>query len=161
MRGILISMLVFGLCINVYAEEKNEAANWDTIDNRLFIELKAQHKLTDAQTYELMGRTHLQEDRWERAEVYFKKAVKLDAGLYFSWYHIGLIHADNPKQYFSKAIEANPNFALPYYWLGMYYKQCDKKTEAVTYFKKYLERVDRDDPQEHGRIKVAENEIEK
>jgi tetratricopeptide (TPR) repeat protein len=157
MRCILISILVFGLCINVYAENNN----WDTIDNRLFIELKAQYKLTDAQTYELIGRTHLQEDRWERAEVYFKKAVKLNSGLYISWYHLGLIHLDNPEIYFRKAIEANPDFALPYYWLAMCLKQYDKKTEAITYFKKYLKTVDKSDPQEHERIKVAESEIEK
>lgn len=159
MRSILISMLVFGLCINVYAEDKNEAANWNAIDNRLFVELKAQHKLTDAQTYELIGRTHLQRDRWERAEIYFKKAVNSDPGLYISWYHLGLLNMDNPEGYFKKAIEINPEFPLSYYWLASYYKNRDKKKEARKYFSLYLETVDRNEPEEQGRIEVAEDEI--
>ncbi len=121
-------------------------------ENQLFVELKKQYRLTDAQTYELMGMTHLEMDRVDRAEFYFKKTVTLDPRLYRSWYNLGLINMDNPEIFFKKAIEANRNFAPAHYWLASYYDNCDNRIEATKYFREYLNVVDRNDPLEKQRI---------
>jgi len=126
----------------------------------LFQEIKTKHKLDDAQTYEVLGMAFLKQDFGEKAIICFERAVQLNPTLYLSWYYLGLINIDNPERFFNKAIEANPKFALSYYWLAIYYQQNNKQFESVKFFEKYLQVVDKNDPQEKQRIKVAEEAVE-
>ncbi|MFC1667656.1 tetratricopeptide repeat protein [Candidatus Omnitrophota bacterium] len=151
MKIIIMLMVITGLCLNIYAEE--------SIEQRLFKDLKKEYNLTDAQTYELLGRTYLHRDKWEEAVIFFDKAVQLDPELYLSWYNLGLLHMDNPELYLKKAIEANSKFAPSYYWLALYYSKGDRITESIEYFEEYLKVVDKNDPIEEARIKVAEDYI--
>jgi len=75
------------------------------------------------------------------------------------WLNLGLCNMENPKPFFKKAIEVCSGCALPYYWLGMYYCNSGKETEAIDMFKKYLKLVDKNDPQETARIKAAKDYI--
>jgi len=152
-------LLIVVQCMSLYAEEGIISVNWDKQDSQLFEELKKEHKLEDAQAYELLGRAYLHQDFWEKASICFERAAQLNPKLYLSWYNLGLINIDNPELFFKKAIEANPKFAPPYYWLAMYYKQCGKEVESIEYFDRYLKVVDRNDPQEKSRIKVAEDAV--
>ncbi len=133
------------------------ANSQDRLDQRLFRELKAEHKLTDAQTYELLGLTYFKLDNSARASLYFKKAVALNSALYLSWYRLGLLHMDNPEHFFKKTIRANPKFAPSHYWLGTWYLNQNRNNEAKAQFDQYLNQVDRNDPIEQSRIKEAEN----
>lgn len=150
-KYFVITVLMIASCMIIYAEEPDE------LDSRLFRELKAEHKLTDAQTYELLGLTYLQEGDSERAAIYFNEAVSLDPILYLSWYNLGLLNMDmdDPEYYFEEAIEVNPEFSPPYYWLASYYCKAKKKTESIKYFEEYLKVADKDDPQEKDRIEMA------
>lgn len=75
------------------------------------------------------------------------------------WFDLGLHNMENPEPFFKKAIEVCSGCALPYYWLARYYGNSGRETEALVMFKKYLEVVDKNDPQETARIKAAEDYI--
>lgn len=156
---IIFGLLMFG-CVSLGIAQQESATLLNSQDLELFQEIKTKHALGDAQAYQVLGMAYLKQGFSEKASFCFEKAVQLDQKLYLSWYHLGLIHMDNPEPYFTKAIETNPDFALSYYWLAMYLKQCDRNAEAASYFRKYLETVDRGNLQEHGRIEVAEKELE-
>lgn len=138
---------MLSICLMGYAQGEQ-----DNVDPTLFDQLKAEYHLTDAQTYELLGKVYLKQDKDAEAEEYFNKAVSLDTTLYLSWYNLGLISMDNPEQYFKNAIKANPEFSPPYYWLASYYCKHRKKKEAIEYFEKYLQVADKN---EKDRIEMA------
>lgn len=141
------------------AQADNEKVDWDKFEYYLYRELKAQHPdESEAGILQAVGYTILKSNnRWERAMIYFKKAVELDPKLYFSWYNLGLINIDTEEGYgyFEKTTEVNPNFPASYYWMAYY---CCKKREdkkALSLFRKYLEIAD-GNKDEEGRIKIAE-----
>lgn len=156
---MLLLLSVVFLSIPLYTKVQNSFAEWDSQDIQLFEDTKKEHNMGDAETYQLLGSAFLLNHYIDKATICFKRAVRLDPKLYFSWYNLGLLNMDNPERYFKKAIEIDPRFYLSYYWLASYYKNCDKKQEARKYFKLYLETVDKDEPEEQGRIKVAEDAI--
>lgn len=160
MKVFIVSLLVVMISVSfLYAEEQTASVDWNKIDNRLFRELKKEYSLSDAQTYELLGRTYLQQNEWKRGSIYFNKAVQLNPKLYLSWYNLGLINMDNPEFFFKKAIGANSAFAPAYYWLAYYYYNSGKMEGSELYFEKYLKVADKNDPQEQSRIKEAQNMI--
>jgi tetratricopeptide (TPR) repeat protein len=81
---------------------------------------------------------------------------RCEAAICFAWYNRGLKHMDNPEIQFKNAIEAYPGFAPPYYWLGYYFCKVKRTKESIEYLEKYLQVVDRNDPQESSRIRTAE-----
>lgn len=130
------------ICIGTIAQVYDKKIDWDKLGFNLHRELKSTTNKSEAEIHEAMGYTLLKTDnQWERAEVYFKKAVELNPKLYLSWYNLGLIYIDTDEgnNYFKKAMEANPNYPPPYYWLGYTYCRNRKDKEAVPLFKKYLE----------------------
>lgn len=153
-NSFIWTLIIMNLCIVVSAEEQQ-----DKLEFRLFQDLKAEYKLTDAQTYELLGRTYLHQDKWEKAVIFFDKAVQLNPKLYLSWYNLGLINMDNSEFFFKKAIEANSKFAPSYYWLALYYHKHGRAAESVEHFEGYLKVVDKNEPIEKDRIKAAGNFI--
>ncbi|MFN7181713.1 MAG: tetratricopeptide repeat protein [Planctomycetota bacterium] len=162
MKNLIILWLLLAIqCLPLYAQEKNLSANWSKQDSKLFEELKKEHKLDDAQTYQLMGLAFLHQDFWEKASLCLEKAVKLNPKLYISWYYLGLIHINTEEgfNYFKKATEANPDFSPPYYWMAYYKCRARQDKEAITLFQKYLE-VAKKDESETGRIKVAEEVLQ-
>jgi hypothetical protein len=72
------------------------------------------------------------------------------------WYNRGLERMDNPTCEFKNAIKTDPTFSPPYYWLGYHFCRVERTKESIEYFEKYLQVVDRKDPQEIQRIKTAE-----
>lgn len=139
----------------IMAAEDDNDVDWDKIENNLFIQLKEERKISDAETYELIGNVHLHENRGGRAVLNFSKAVALDPKRYMSWYNLGLLTMENPEQCFKKAIEANPSFAPSYYWLASYYCKGNKSHESIKYFDLYLKTAKKDDPAEEERIRCA------
>jgi tetratricopeptide (TPR) repeat protein len=61
----------------------------------------------------------------------------------------------DPRYYFEKAIEADPTFSPPYYWLASYYCKIGRREESIEYFEKFLQVVDECDPHQKGRIDAA------
>ena len=157
MRSLIIvivlqlSIVGTGLC----ADQKV----FDDQDMQLFEAVKQEQGLNNAQTYELLGRIYLNQEKWEKAVASFNEAVRLDPKLYLSWYNLGLLHMDNPELYFKKAIEADSKFAPSYYWLALYYYKQGRATESVEYFEGYLKVVNKNDAIEKDRIKAAGNFI--
>ena len=149
--AIILAMCRIGLT--------DDYGNWNKQDSQLFEEVKKEHSLDDASAYQVLGLTFLKQEFLDKASICFERAVQIDQRLFLSWYHLGLINMDSPEAYFKKAIEANPKFPLSYYWLAMYYQQNGKQPESVRFFEKYLQVVDKSDPQEKQRIKVAEETV--
>jgi len=136
--------------------------NYDKIEHHLFKDLKEQGGKSDAEIHQAIGYALLKTDnKWERATARFKKALKLDPSLHFSWYNLGLIYIDTEEgnNYFKKAIEVKPDFAPPYYWLAYTYCRMRKDKDAIPVFEKYLD-VAKGDPNEIGRIGVAKKVLE-
>jgi len=102
------------------------------------------------------------DNQWERAVVHFKKAVELDSKLHMSWYNLGLIYIDSEEgyNYFKKATEANPKFAVPYYWMAYYRCRYREDKKAIPLFQKYLDVANKGDKEESGRIRVAKEALE-
>lgn len=131
--------------------------NWDKIDAKLFSTIKQETGESDAEVYQAMGLTHLKQEKWDRAEKYFNKAVELNPKLQWSWYNLALLNTDTEEgyNYNKKATEANPKFSIPYYWMAYYRCRNREDAKAIPLFKKYLEVADPRDPVEESRIKVA------
>jgi len=157
---LIIICLFFSFASNyACAQADNEKVDWDKLEYYLYRELKAQHPdESEAGILQAVGYTIMKSNnRWERATIYFKKAVELDGKLYFSWYSLGLINIDTEEgySYFEKAVEANPNFQAPYYWMAYYRCKNREDKKAIPLFQKYLE-IAKDSKDEEGRIKIAE-----
>jgi tetratricopeptide (TPR) repeat protein len=95
----------------------------------------------EAEICQSIGLVHIREENWERAAAYFKKAVHLNPNLFWSWYNLGLLYVDTEvgNSYLRKAIEVNPGYPPPYYWLAYCYCRKKKDKEAILLFKKYLQ----------------------
>ena len=158
---IILLLAIIFILIPLYTKAQNVFAEWDDEDRQLFKDTKKEHDIDNAETYQLLGTAFLMEHRINKATICFKRAVRLDPKLFFSWHHLGILNMNNPELYFKKAIEIDPRFSPSFYCLARYYKKCDKKQEAQKYFKLYLEVVDRNDPEQKNMIKAAENEFEK
>jgi tetratricopeptide (TPR) repeat protein len=141
-----------------WGKEEKPTVYWGKIEVALYEQLKAENRFkSDAEIHQAIGYSLLESDnQWERAVVHFKKAVQEDPGLYFSWYNLGLIYADEEegRDYFRKCIKANPDFAPAYYWLGYSLCRHRRDKEALPVFEEYL-KVAEDDPQEKGRLEFA------
>jgi tetratricopeptide (TPR) repeat protein len=79
-----------------------------------------------------------------------------DTGKSVYWYKLAWSHLDTEEGYiyFKKAIEADPTYPPPYYWLAYQYCRDRRDKEAIPVFEKYLE-VAKDDPNESGRCDYA------
>ncbi|MFC1594686.1 tetratricopeptide repeat protein [Candidatus Omnitrophota bacterium] len=157
----ILILLLAGSC--AYAQEAEEAVNWDKIEYHLFRELKAEGGKSDAEIHQAVGYALLKaHNMWERATAHFKKAVEFDPKLYWSWYNLGLIYPDTEegREYFRKSIEAKPDFASSYYWLAYSYCRDKLDEEALVVFEKYLQVADESDPNESGRIEVAKKVLQ-
>jgi len=150
MKNLFILIAMINVCLVGHARGAQ-----DEINPTVFSQLKAEYHLTDAQTYELLGKAYLRQNKDAEAEVYFKKAVNLDHTLYLSWYDLGLLHMGSPEYYFKEAIKANPKFPAVHYWLGSFYCKVKRTKESIECFGKFLQVVDTNDPQEKDRIKTA------
>jgi len=150
MKKIFYLVLIISICFMTYARGEQ-----DETDQAVFSQLKAEYHLTDAQTFELLGKAYLRQDKDAEAEKYFNKAVSLDHTLYLSWYNLGLINMGSPESYFKESIKANPKFAAPLYWLGSFYCKRKMNKESIECFEKYLQVVDKNDSQEKDRIEMA------
>ena len=154
---LLVVTLLLSISLTSFAEEE-KTVDWDKIEVALCVKLKSENpEKTDAEIHQAVGYGLLRSDnQWERAVLHFKKAVEADPGLYFSWYNLGLIYADEEegRNDFRKCIEANPDFPPAYYWLG--YSLCRQKRdkEALPVLEEYLEMA-KDDPEEKDRVKFA------
>ncbi len=147
---IFYLMIVMSICLTADAR-----GGQDEADPSVFSQLKAEYHLTDAQTFELLGKAYLQKDQDAEAEEYFNKAVSLDPNLYQSWYNLGLLHMENPEHYFKEATRANPKFAAPLYWLSSFYCKRKMSKKSIENFEEFLQVVDKSDPQEKDRIEMA------
>ena len=160
---IIICLFLSFACSYACAQTGDKDIDWDKLEYFLYQELKAQHPdESEAEILQAVGYTTMKSNnRWERATVYFKKAVELDPKLYFSWYSMGLINIDTEEgyNYFKKAIEANPNFPAPYYWMAYYRCRNREDKKAIPLFQKYLEAA-KGNKEEAGRIKIAEEVLE-
>jgi len=150
MKKTILLIAIMIICLMGYVRGEQDEA-----DSTAFSQLKAEYHLTDAQTFELLGKAYLRQDKDAEAEVYFNKAVSLDPTLYLAWYNLGLLKMDNPEHYFKESIKANPEFSPPLYWLGSFYCKVKRKKESIEYFEKYLQVADKNDPQEKDRIGMA------
>jgi tetratricopeptide (TPR) repeat protein len=157
---IVILLFLFLTLFNPfgYSQESDKEVDWERIEYHLYKTLRSENPETsEAEIHQAVGYAFLKSDnQFERAAVRFKKAVAMDPKLYFSWYNLGLINADEEKgrNYFKKCIEVKPDFSPAYYWLG--YSLCRQRRdkEALPVFEKYLV-VARGDPQEKDRLKFA------
>jgi len=62
---------------------------------------------------------------------------------------------NNPEREFKNAIKCDATFSPSYYWLGYHFCRVKRIRESLEYFEKYLQVVDKNDPQEKSRIKTA------
>ena len=155
----LIFLAVFLFCLSVNAENQKENIDWSKIERRLYEDLKEEGNKGEAEIYQIIGYSLMEVDnQWERATVYFKKAVDIDPSLYFSWYNLGLIYIDDEEgcEYFKKTIEAKPDFVPPYYWIAYNYCRHYRDIEAIPAWEKYLEVAElKNEVNEQGRINTA------
>ena len=158
-KQLIPLFLIISFILSSYAyAQSNNSVDWDKIEYHLYKDLRAEHPdKSEAEIEQALGYSFFVSDnQWERAVFHFKKAVELDPKLYWSWYNLGLIYVDEEegRDYFRKAIEANPDFSPAYYWLGYSLCRNRRDKEALPIFKKYLE-VAKDDPQEKNRFEFA------
>ncbi|MDD5583848.1 MAG: hypothetical protein PHV55_02160 [Candidatus Omnitrophica bacterium] len=163
-KQLILACFIFAFSsLYAFAQENEEKVDWDKIEYHLARDLKAKFPdKSEAELEQAIGGALLQVDnQWERATVHFKKAVQLDSGLYFAWYNLGLINIDTKEgyNYFKKAIESNPGFANPYYWMAYYRCRNREDKKAIPLFQKYLE-VARNNEAEAGRVKIAEEVLQ-
>lgn len=166
-RRINCFFLVLLFCCSVFslgASAKEEAVNLDKVDARLFQDIKVNTGKSDAEIYEVLGTTYAAETEIQnpdRAIKHFKEAVGLDPSLFLSWYNLGIlmIESEEGNECFRKAIDANPRFAEPYYWLAYNHARVRKDHDALSYFEQYLRVADPKDANESGRINVAKKAI--
>jgi tetratricopeptide (TPR) repeat protein len=156
MNRITFALIVLFIAVqSLFAQGAGTAsADLDRIDQFLIKKIKAESGKSDVQIYQELGLTYLRQENFDRSFMYFNKAVALDSRAYWAWYYMGLLNLRNPEDYFKKAIQANPRFAPPYYWLGRYY--CKKKNikESRKFFEDYI-RAAKSDSNEVSRINVA------
>ncbi len=155
-RLLFLISVVLLISACAYSQDAEEKTNWNEIDYYLFHELKKDPKMDEARIYQAIGLVHIKEENWYRSAVYFKRAIKLNPELYWSWYNLGLLFIDTEEgnKYFKKTIEINPDFPTSYYWLAYCYCRKKKDKEAIPIFKKYLE-VAEGNPSETARYSRA------
>lgn len=143
MKKLFLLILILFLVIPfAYPKEQStdKDIDWDEVDYRLFESLRDEPGQSDAEIYQSIAWAHIKQENWERAAAYFKKAVSLNPKLYWSWYNLGLLHIDTEEgnKHMKKAIDADPEYPPPYYWLA--YVKCKhrKNKEAIKIFMQYL-----------------------
>ncbi|MBL7198136.1 MAG: tetratricopeptide repeat protein [Candidatus Omnitrophica bacterium] len=157
MKPLSLSILILFLITScVYPQDSGENIDWNEVDYYLFNSLKEEFEQGEAEIYQAIGFVHIKQENWKRAATYFKKAVSLNPKLYWSWYNLGLLHIDTEEgnKYLKKAIEADPDYPPPYYWLAYCYCKHRREKQAIKIFKKYLE-VAEDIPSETPRNRRA------
>jgi len=120
--------------LEITPSKEGEKVYWDKIEDALYADLKAEGGRSDGEIHQQIAYALLSmNNKWERATVHFKKAVKLDPSLYLSWNRLGMIYIDTNEgnEYFRRAIEANPDEPEPYYWLAYTYSRFGKDKEAL------------------------------
>ncbi|MBU0743996.1 MAG: tetratricopeptide repeat protein [Gammaproteobacteria bacterium] len=157
-KKILLTLILILTVSKADAQDVKKNINWDKIDAQLFSDLKQRTGKDDAENYQAIGAVHFKYENWDKAEMYYKKALELNPKLYWSWYNLALLYLDTEEGvgYLKKTIEANPTYAPAYYWLAYSYCRDRKDEEAIPIFKKYL-GVAKDDPNESGRYEYAQD----
>lgn len=156
-------VVIFGFIVFVFLASlsyaQGAAGDLDKIDQFLFKKIKTESGKDDSSIYLELGLSYFKQENFNRSFIYFGKAVAVNPKAYWGWYYMGLLTMENPEGYFKKAIEANPRFAPPYYWLGRYY--CKKKNtkEAIKFFEDYMKKA-KGDPEEAPRIQNAMQFVE-
>jgi len=126
----------------------------ENVDEAFYKQLKLTTGRDDALIYQAMGMGYFEQEKFDKSYEFFKKAVKLNLKLYWSWYYLGLLRMESPEEYFKKAIGAGPQFAPPYYWLARYYCKAKNIKESMRYFQEYLDAA-KDSFDERERVKTA------
>lgn len=160
-NSLIVSVVAVLLILSsscLFSQEQEETIDWDKMDRHLFRQFKEEGRGSDAEIFQLLGRIHFDEERWDRAALYFKKAVELDPELEFSWYLLGFLHMDTEEgdYYLTRAAEARPGFSTPYYWLGYNHCANGRYEQAIPILEKYLELAAKEPEEEEGRIGFAE-----
>lgn len=143
-------------------EDNRENIDWDKMDKALYEKWKSDGGTDEAQFHKAVGFAFLTEyNRAELAEKHFLKAVELNPKDAWALNAMGMIYIDTDEgnAYFKKAIEANPDYPLPYYWLAYTYCRFKKDKEALPIWEQYL-KVAKGQDDEKDRIQVAEGVLE-
>jgi tetratricopeptide (TPR) repeat protein len=162
LRTVLVAgfiLFVFSTSFSCAQAPQSGAKDLDRVDQFLFKKIKTETGKDDSSIYMELGLSYFKQENFNRSFLYFGKATTLNPKAYWAWYYMGLLTMENPEGYFKKAIEANPRFAPPYYWLGRYY--CKKKNikESIKSFRNYMKRA-QNDPEEGPRIQSAVQFVE-
>ena len=159
LRLVLSVGLLFFVFLASFSYAQGEAKDLDKIDQFLFKKIKTESGKDDSSIYMDLGLSYFKQENFNRSFLYFGKAAAINPKAHWAWYYMGLLTMENPEGYFKKAIEANPRFAPPYYWLGRFY--CKKKNTkaAIKFFEDYMKRA-KGDPGEAYRIQNAMQFVE-
>jgi len=140
-----------------YAVETNPTDGWTKDEKQMYDALKEARPLaSEAEIEEILGHTLLSaNNQWERAEVHLKRALELDPKRSTAAYDLGLVFIDSPEgnEYFKKAVEADPTFSAPLYWLACASVRSGNDSEAGHFFERYI-AVARGE-EEEARIETA------
>ena len=123
MRKLFWILIVLFFPLNgAVAEETGAAVDWTKNEQLMHDSLKKARPLaSEAEIEEVLGHTLLSaNNQWQRAEVHLKRALQLDPKRCLAAYDLGLVYIDTPEGivYFKKAVEADPTFSAPFYWLA-------------------------------------------
>ena len=100
----------------------------------------------DAEYLNLLGQTYTQTGNYKAAEKYLRRSLELDPENADSYHDLGnllLKLKDRRKEslrYFERATELNPDYEWAYYCIACYYSLANKKTKALEYLHKALEK---------------------
>ncbi len=139
-----------------FAEEE---VDFSKIEGALWQRMRDEGRST-AEFHMTMGFTYAEFGEDERAIDHLKEAVALDPGLFMVWYRLALFYMGEPQgeEYFKKAIEANPSYAPPYYWLAYNYCRNGHDEQARVFFESYLQVAQ--GPEESARISTARKALD-
>jgi len=158
MRKLFWILIVLFFPLNgAVAEETGAAVDWTKNEQLMHDSLKKARPLaSEAEIEEVLGHTLLSaNNQWQRAEVHLKRALQLDPKRCLAAYDLGLVYIDTPEGivYFKKAVEADPTFSAPLYWLACASVRSGNDSGAVHYFERYI-AVARGE-EEEARIETA------
>ncbi len=158
---ILVVLMFPFLAMTAHAQKTGKAdpevgakSGQENVDEAFYKQLKLTTGKDDALIYQAIGMGYFEQEKFDKSYEFFKKAVKLNPRLYWSWYYLGLLRMEFPEEYFKKAIGAGPQFAPPYYWLARYYCKAKNIKESMRYFQEYLNAA-KDNFDERERVKTA------
>jgi len=153
----VIAALIGALISTVSFAE--ETVDFSKIEGALWQRMREEGRST-AEFHMTMGMTYAEFGEEERAIDHLKEAVALDPGLFMAWYRLALFYLGEPQGegYLKKAVEANPSYAPPYYWLAYQYCRDGHDGQAREFFESYLKVAQ--EPDESARILTARKALD-